>query len=354
MKYLITSLFYLSSLFGPTAFAKSQKTPLSTEVNKILHLRLHTFVKLMNDAVQKQTPEEAFKILGAHHKSTDRESYLRVLSLMQNKKVKFRKVHKGVLIVTPSEKIAVEIVDYVTFQFRINGKDFQYNPAIGFGANVNQIGSMLSRKQTSFFSFFISEAHAVVPLAVLGWALFAGGSAAFVTDTFASPGANDIANAANKDVLLKIKELEVTYKDRADQCENDLGQTYGMGSSQLTGLSSVKVVGALIEGLNAELYDEWFNGKKPINYERYGCKAYDGVHGIRNRRLVGISPIAGHGRVLSKLCSEQNRLNTCFEELEGVMRENNVQVNDLSGPDQGGPYQDIVEDYKQLHDASRR
>lgn len=353
MKTLITSLFILSSFLSPVAMARTKEAPIGLQLNQILHQRLGIFVDLLNDAVTMESSTKAHEKYFSHHKGLEKENMIKVLKALKENKVKFRSSKMGILAITPKEKISIEIVDYISAKFRINGHPYRYDREAGFGANVTAISELLVPKKTTYLDYFVNDAHAVVPLVIVGWALIAGGSAAYVSDGIYSPSMNDIANSRDPEVREKIKELQEKFTKRADHCENDLAMSYGMGKSQVEGLSSVKVVGSLIEELNAELYNEWFNGKEQINYEDYSCEAYDNVDGIRNRKAIGIASF-GPGRVLKDLCFHQERLNKCFAEIEEVMRKNNVQVNDVSGPDHLGPYHDLVKDYKVLDEASSR
>lgn len=117
------------------------------------------------------------------------------------------------------------------------------------------------------------------------------------------------------------------------------------------------MVGALIEGLGAELEDSWLDGdgKEEIDYSKFGCEAYNGVEGISNDQMIGLwGNFNPHGQVLRGLCQNQDRLNKCFASTEEVMRENDVRVNDLSGPDRIGPYDGLVDDYRELQNATSR
>ncbi len=358
MKTLIIALNLCTSLLFPVAQARTirKEVPAALKLNKILHERLGTFGQLLNDAINKDGPEETLKKIGEHHKEEDRIAYLKVLQELKKQRVIIRTSKKGFVVVAGGEKLAVEVVDYISHKMLINGKSFQYKISLGFERNYKEVEKVLgiranAKGKTSFHTFlgfFISDALAFVPIVIA-----AAGAVALIGDAVASPAANDIANRANHKVYDKIQDLKTQYEKRANDCESDLAHSYGMGKSELSGLSSVKTVGNLITELDAELYNEWFNGKSQIDYDDYSCKAYDGVEGIRNTKIIGIVSL-GPGEVLKDLCHHQDRLNSCFSEIEEVMRKNNVQVNDVAGPDTLGPVNDIVEEYRMLHEAQNQ
>lgn len=327
------------------------KVPLALQLNRLFHQRLGTLSKLIEKAIHEDSPEDTLKKIGEHHQGEDRVAYLKVLKEIKKSDIKIRSNKRGFVIVAAGEKLELEIIDYLALEFKVNGTSFHYRADFGFKKNYHEIVKLLRGEDGTWkkatyliLDFFFPNAHAAIPVV-----LAAAGVATVIFDAVGSPYVNTIMNTHDQYVMEKIALLEVEYMKRADECESDLARSHGMGQSQLEGLSSIRVVSSLISELNADLYNR--NGREQINYNNYSCRAYHRVHGIRNRNLIGIVSF-GPGSSLRELCHQQDRLNRCFSAIEDVMRENNLQVNDISRPDPGN-LADVILEYQDLDEVKR-
>lgn len=335
---------------------EKNKTPVGLKLNKIINDHLHAFTKHMNRQIKSGPSEKDLK----RFSEEDKRIYKAMLIGLKRHKAHFTVKDKKVILRTIDQQSVITLVDYLNQKYEVDGKLYTFDPKKSFKANLISAGNLLHKRSVFQKLLLIEDAHALLPLlAIPGWAWLSAAGAtgvSFFADTAVSAGMNDISNSHPK-MRLKIQELTRVYAERANTCEADLAQARVSTGSSLTGNNTIRMVGALIEGLGAELEDSWLDGdgKEEIDYSKFGCEAYNGVEGISNDQMIGLwGNINPHGQVLRGLCENQDRLNKCFASTEEVMRENDVRVNDLSGPDRIGPYDGLVDDYRELQNATSR
>ena len=349
---LLFSLFLMSN-----SIAKKEKnTPVGVKLNKIINDNLSSLTNHMNKLIKSGPSENDLKKFA----EDDKRIYKALIEGMKARNIRFEHHGDEVWVLSVEGKSTMKLVDYINGKFLVDGKKYKFDSRKSFKENLINAGNLFHKLTVFNAFFFIEDAHAFLPLlAIPGWAWLTAGAAGAVTffgDTTVSAGLNDINNV-HPEVKLRITELEKQYLDRANTCEADLAHARVSKGAELEGNNTIRMVGALIEGLGAELEDSFFDldGKKEINYDDFGCEAYDGVDGIRNRQAVGVwSGFSPHGGALKNLCDNQERLNSCFKETEEVMKENAISVNDLPGPDRIGPYDGLLEDYVDIHNATSR
>lgn len=339
-----------------TMAKRDSKTPVGQKLNKIINQNLHSFSAHMNKLLEKGASDNDLKRFA----EDDKRIFKALIEGMKHRNIRFEHHGEEVWVFSPEGKSIMKLVDFINGKFLIDGKNYVYDSRKSFKENLINAGNLFHKTSVFNALFFIEDAHAILPLlAIPGWVWLsasAAGAVSFFADSVVSSGLNDIHNV-HPDVKLRISELENQYKQRADTCEADLTQARVSTGTSLSGNNTIRMVAALIEGLGAELEDTLFDmdGKKEIDYDDFGCEAYDGVDGIRNRQAIGIwSNLSPTGGALKNLCEYQERLNRCFEETEEVMKENAISINDLPGPDRIGPYDGLLEDYIEIQNASSR
>lgn len=355
---LFTFGLIVASMQPVAAASKQKKVPVGVKLNKIIIDHFEHFAEFMNARIENGVSDKDLKRYGPE----DQKIYAALIEGLKRRKGRFVAVKDTLVFYSIDGKSTVKLVDYINGKYLIDGKAYTFKKGSSFKENLIAAGELFHKRATSLFNLFImDEAHAVLPLLIIpGWAWVsaaAAGAVTFAADTTVSAGANDIANN-HPNVRLKIQELTDTYRERADVCEADLAQAQAAQTqTRLASNNTVRMVGALIDGLGAELEDTFmdFDGKEELNYDDFGCQAHDGRDGIRNRQLVGLfSGFEPHGEILRGLCDHQERLNNCFSSTEEVMRENAIRINDLPGPDRIGPYDGLLEDYIEMQDATSR
>lgn len=357
MALLLSYLLFVSSVTTSATAVYAEtgpKVPVAVQINKIVIKAYPTIAKAMNDLIKNGASDNDLKRFKSEE---DKKLFKAVFEGLKIQKAKFIAQEQFIKFYSSDGTATLKVVDYINQKFSVNGVTFRYDMTTSFKDNLLRIDKLLTPKTVLDYIPFVDSAYAVLPL--LGIGLIVSGVGAAVTgysDTVVSAGLNDTANGLNREITERINELERQYEQRANTCEADLAQARTQSGSGLTGNNTIRMVGALIEGLGAELNHHWLdmNDKKEIDYSQYGCEMYDGQDGIRNRRLLGVWNVRPHGDLLRGLCDHQDRLNACFKATEEVMRENDVRVNDLAGPDRIGPYDGLIEDYVELGGASSR
>lgn len=336
----------------------TKKIPVGIKLNEVINSFLPKFVKDMNSSITEGPSEKTLKRMGPE----DQRIFKALMDGLKQRKARFVAVGNKIEFYSSDGKSTIQLVDYINSKFSVDGKVYSYKKGQSFKANLIAAGELYHKKTSSLFNLLImDEAYALLPLlAIPGWVWLTGAAAGGVTffaDTAVSAGMNDISNA-HPEVRLKITELTETYKERADVCEADLAQAQASATqTRLVSNNTVRMVGALIDGLGAELEHSFLdgNGKRELDYSKFGCEAHDGANGISNRQFIGLwSGFTPQGEILRSLCDHQERLNNCFASTEEVMRENEIRINDLPGPDRIGPYDGLLEDYIQMQEASSR
>ncbi len=353
LKYIIVSLSLWMNSITLVHAGSREGTPIGKELNKIINSHYGSLAKSINKLIKYGAKDSYLKRFSDEDKLVYKEL---IIKLRAAKLVAKGEKHSLVLKYTGGST-SLELVDLLSNQYKVNGRSFHFSTEASFSENLERAVGLFQEKKkktsTTFIErlFFIEEAHAFAFLAVPIWALIAGGSVAVATDTIVSSSANDISNSLNPDIRMKIQKLEAKFKERANQCEADLGRLYSGDRAVIQGNSSVKIVATLIEELGAELEDTWFDGdgKEQINYNKLGCVAYHGKDGMRTDQVFGIIPGGWHGKVVKPLCHEQERLNKCFENIEDIMRDKDIAINDIQKDRSSAPsYEGLIDEYKDL------
>lgn len=328
-------------------------TPIGKELNKVITSHYGPLAKSINSIINNG-PTDAHL---SRFNEEDRRIYKELIIKLRKAQVEARADKHALVLTYTGGSTTIELIDLLSNQYKVNGRTFQFDTTVSFSKNLeNAVAIFHTNKKSSKTTLlekvlFIEQAHAFAFLAIPIWALIAGGSVAVATDTIVSSSANDISNSLSPEVRKKIEELEKKFKDRANQCEADLGRIYSGDRAIIQGNDSVKMVATLIEELGAELEDSWFDGdgKEQINYDKLGCEAYHGKEGMRTDQVIGIIPGGWHGRIVEPLCGEQERLNKCFENIEDIMRDKEIAINDIQKGKTSAPvYKGLVDEYKDL------
>lgn len=278
-------------------------------------------------------------------KSSDPELTEKVLTELKKQKATIAYDKKYFTVKVADITLKITLVDLISRTYSINGQHYIFSEDKPLRSHIDSITKLLKNKVV-YQNPFIEEAHAFLPLVLLIPGILAASAAVITIDGFSSGLANDLKNMDPK-TQDRINKLKSKYNERANICESDLENAKSSNTKgHIEKLTSVRAIGQLHKVLNTELYDKWFNGKSQINYDKLGCGKLARKNELASGSFTGI--FSGTGKILGKLCLEQDRLNNCFSSTEEVMRDQGIQINELSGPDQTGPFKDLDEEYKEL------
>lgn len=346
-------LFSLSLIVSTTAWSKEKTPPAGKRLNQIVEKHYPAIAKVLNRIMVD--PKEKENYLN-RFKAEDR-SYIeeQVLGTLVKGKALFLARKDHILLKSNFDDIKIELVDYISLQYRVNGTLFKIDPKKSIIENSNMLFEAISKgkaqKKTVFERIlFIEDAHAVFFVPFI-WAGMAIAGSTFMTD-LVSGMYNDINNNLSN-MHGEIEALTETFKSRADRCEGDLARLKTSPREEITGNSSVVMVARLVEGLNADLNDTFLDGdgKDEIDYDDLGCDAYDGERdGIHTGTIVGIwgAIVDARGSIARPLCNQQERLNDCLSEVNEVINDNGITINDIPRHNPIGEYDGLVEEYQIL------
>lgn len=279
------------------------------------------------------------------YKTEDKELTQKVFSELKKQKATITYQDKFFTVKVADLEIKITLVDFISRTYSINGHPYIFSEEKALRAHIESISQIIEKKVV-YNNPFIEEAHAFLPLLFIIPAIIAGSAAAVTIDGIMSNTVNDLKNMDAKTVA-KIDKLTKKYKERANTCESDLENAKSSNSKgHISKLTSVRAIGELHKVLNTELYNKWFNGKSQIDYNKLGCSRVASKNDISSGSVTGL--FRGAGKILGKLCKEQDRLNTCFASTEDIMRDQGIQIHELRSPDKQGPYKDLYQEYKEI------